>query len=631
MNQAWLFNQGENYQSYKMLGAHPHVSPEGEPGYRFALWAPRAMGVSAVGDFNGWDPEAHPLTPYGTTGIWQGFVTDAREWQRYKYAVRTRSGRTLLKADPFARHAETRPGTASILYDGQDDYEWGDQAFMAARTPAREAGPLNIYEVHLGSWRRYADGHVYSYRDIAGQLADYCLDMGYNAVELMPVMEYPLDASWGYQVTGYFAATSRYGTPADLKYLIDVLHQAGLRVILDWVPSHFPKDDFALARFDGQPLYEEPDSRKGEHEDWGTLVFNYGLKEVQSFLLSSAYFWIHEFHIDGLRVDAVSSMLYLDFGRSRAQPNHQGNYLNLDAIAFLKTLNLMVADHFPHCIMAAEESTPFPHVSLPVAEGGLGFTHKWMMGWMNDTLAYMETDYFARGQVHDKITFSMTYAFQENFILPFSHDEVVHGKKSLLGRMPGDYWRQFASLRTCYMYQMSHPGAKLNFMGNEFAPYLEWRYYEELEWFMLKYPRHQEMQDFVRTLNHLYLDNPALWAQDRSWEGFHWLDADDREKSVFSYIRRESPQARPFLVILNMTPAAYDQFRIHVPKAGGYRLLLNSDALAFGGSGYGGLEAQGPLFESQSREGEAEGFELILPLPPLAGLYLQYQGESEDL
>ncbi len=632
MNQAWLFNQGKNYQSYKMLGARPDVSPEGEPGFRFALWAPRALGVSAVGDFNGWDPAAHPLTPYGTTGIWQGFVTGAQTWQRYKYAIRTASGRTLLKADPFARHAETRPGTASILYEAENDHSWGDQAFMAARPDALEAGPLNIYEVHLGSWRRYADGHVYSYRDIAGQLADYCLDMGYNAVELMPVMEYPLDASWGYQVTGYFAATSRYGTPADLKFLVDTLHQAGLRVILDWVPSHFPKDDFALARFDGQPLYEEPDSRRGEHEDWGTLVFNYGLKEVQSFLLSSACFWIDEFHIDGLRVDAVSSMLYLDFGRPRAQPNDQGDYLDLEAIAFLKTLNQTVRRHFPHCIMAAEESSPFPRVTWPVEAGGLGFTHKWKMGWMNDTLAYMETDYYARGQVHDKITFSMTYAFQEHFILPFSHDEVVHGKKSLLGRMPGDYWRQFASLRACYMYQMSHPGGKLNFMGNEFAPYLEWRYYEELEWFMLKYPRHREMQDFVRKLNHLYLETPALWAVDRSWQGFHWLDADDRENSIFSYVRRVGEEGAPLLVILNMTPASHENYVIRLPKGGTYRLLLNSDAAEFGGSGYGGLGARGPVFVSQRQEGDAggEAYVLNVPLPPLAGLYLLHEGERED-
>ena len=631
MNQAWLFNRGENYQSYKMLGARPHLSPEGGQGYRFAVWAPRAAGVSLVGDFNGWDPQADILQPYGTTGIWHGFVEGALEWQRYKYAIRTSSGCLLLKADPFARHAETRPGTASILYEAENDYQWGDADFLASRPDALEAGPLNIYEVHLGSWRRYADGQVYSYRELAPQLADYCKEMGYNAVELMPVMEYPLDASWGYQVTGYFAATSRYGTPADLKHLIDVLHQSGIRVILDWVPSHFPRDDFALARFDGHPLYEDPDPGRGEHQDWGTLVFNYGLAEIRSFLLSSAWFWIDEFHADGLRVDAVSSMIYLDFGRPSAQPNHEGTFEHMEAIEFLKTLNGLIRSHFPHCILAAEESTPYPDVTAPLDQGGLGFTHKWNMGWMNDTLSYMETDYFDRGRVHEKITFSMVYAFRENFILPFSHDEVVHGKKTLLGRMPGDYWRQFASLRSCYMYQMSHPGGKLNFMGNEFAPYLEWRYYEELEWFMLRYPRHREMKDFVRDLNHVYLSHPAFWETDGSWDGFEWLQADDRDRSIFVYARKAADRKEIVVVILNMTPAAYESYVIPVPEEGRYRLLLNSDAVQYGGSGYGGLEEQAAWTASAGPDGEnPHRAELQLSLPPLAGVYLHYTGEREE-
>lgn len=629
MNQAWLFNQGENYQSYKMLGTRPHVSPEGDPGYRFAVWAPRALAVSVVGDFNGWDPGAHPLQSYGTTGLWQGFIPGARLWQRYKYAVTAPGGRVLLKADPFARHAETRPGTASILYDAEGDHDWQDQAYMANRPDALEAGPLNIYEVHLGSWRRYADGQVYSYREMAPQLADYCKSMGYNAVELMPVTEYPLDASWGYQVTGYFAATSRYGTPADLKYLIDVLHQADIRVILDWVPSHFPRDDFALARFDGEALYEEPDPRKGEHDDWGTLVFNYGLSEVRSFLLSSAWFWLDEFHADGLRVDAVSSMLYLDFGRPKAVPNAEGGNINLEAVEFLKNLNGLLRLHFPHAVIAAEESTPYPDITLPVEQGGLGFTHKWNMGWMNDTLSYMEADYYARGQYHDKITFSMVYAFRENFILPFSHDEVVHGKKSLLGRMPGDYWRQFASLRACYMYQMSHPGAKLNFMGNEWAPYLEWRYYEELEWFMLKYPRHREMQDFVRKLNQLYLGHRPFWELDRSWEGFSWIDADDRNRSIFSYVRKGKGEGDLTVVLLNMTPASYGECVFNVPLAGRYRLIMNSDAVRFGGTGFGGLDQGDPVFWTEEDDGDSPA-RLRLPLPPLAGIYLEYEGKEED-
>ncbi|NLA96351.1 MAG: 1,4-alpha-glucan branching protein GlgB, partial [Clostridiaceae bacterium] len=537
----------------------------------------------------------------------------------------------LLKADPYARHAETRPGTASILYDAENDYQWGDADFISSRPDALEAGPLNIYEVHLGSWRRYADGQVYNYRELAPQLADYCMEMGYNAVELMPVMEYPLDASWGYQLTGYFAATSRYGTPADLKYLIDILHQSGIRVILDWVPSHFPKDDFALARFDGHPLYEDPDPRRGEHQDWGTLVFNYGLSEIRSFLMSSAWFWIDEFHADGLRVDAVSSMIYLDFGRPGAQPNQEGTYQHLEAIDFLKGLNQLIRKHFPHCILAAEESTPYPDITKPVEQGGMGFTHKWNMGWMNDTLSYMEADYYARGQFHDKITFSMVYAFREKFILPFSHDEVVHGKKSLLGRMPGDYWRQFASLRTCYMYQMSHPGAKLNFMGNEFAPYIEWRYYEELEWFMLRYPRHREMRDFVRDLNHIYLRHPAFWAIEESWGGFEWLQADGRDNSIFAYARKTADNKETVLVILNMTPASYGDYIIPVPREGFYRLLLNSDAVRYGGSGYGGLDQEETGYTTEGLyQGDPARQALRISLPPLAGLYLHYAGKRKE-
>ncbi len=648
MNKAWLFNQGKNYQSYRMLGARPDISPQGEQGYRFAVWAPRAVSVSVTGDFNGWDPVADLLNPYGTTGIWQGFVAGAVQWQRYKYAVQAQSGQITLKADPFARHAETRPGTASILYDADEDYEWGDGEFTSNRCDARQAGPLNIYEVHLGSWRRYADGNVFSYREIAHQLADYCVDMGYNAVELMPLMEYPLDASWGYQVTGYFAATSRYGTPADLKYLIDILHRSGLRVILDWVPSHFPKDDFALALFDGEPLFEEPDTRKGEHKGWGTLAFNYSLMEVRSFLLSSAWFWVDEFHADGLRFDAVSSMIFLNFGRPEAELNHNGTYENLEAIDFLKATTSLLREHFPHCILAAEESSAYPDVTTPVSEGGLGFTHKWNMGWMNDTLSYMESDYYARGQFHDKITFTMMYAFEENFILPFSHDEVVHGKKSLLGRMPGDYWRQFASLRACFMYQMSHPGAKLNFMGNEFAPYLEWRFYEQLEWFMLQYPRHREMHDFVKQLNHFYLSRPAFWEIERSWDGFHWLDADDRENSIFSYARCGHDDNEIIVVILNMTPAPYDTYRIYVPKKGRYKLVLSSDATCYGGSGFGGSNLQETTYTSTQdelndngpdkpettehnshTENSSRGLPWIeLPVPPLSGMYLLYDGDT---
>ena len=657
MNQAYLFNHGKNHQSYKILGARPDVSAEGERGYRFAVWAPHAAQVSVVGDFNGWDPEIHTMIAYGTTGIWQIFIPDAVEFQRYKYAIRTPEGRVLLKADPYARHAETRPNTASILYDSEDDYEWGDADFRARRQPVEESAPLNIYEVHLGSWRRYADGNPYSYRDIAPQLASYVKQLGYNAVEIMPVMEHPLDASWGYQITGYFAPTSRYGKPSDLKFLIDTLHQNDIKVILDWVPGHFPRDDFGLANFDGKPLYEYSDVIRGEHPNWGTLVFDFALAEVRSFLLSNAWFWLDEFNVDGLRVDAVSSMVYLNFGReySASARNINGGYENLEAIEFIRELNELVRENFPYSIMAAEESSTFPNVTKAVSEGGLGFTHKWNMGWMNDTLSYMTSDYYARGQVHDKITFSMMYSFSEKFILPFSHDEVVHGKKSLLGRMPGDYWRQFAALRTCYMYQMSFPGGKLNFMGNEFAPFIEWRYYEELEWFLLQYPNHKGMFEFVTALNHIYLENPALWEVEDSWDGFEWIVADDRDKSIFAYARYAKEQSQTVVSVLNMTPASYKNYRLKVPHPGRYRLILNSDDAQYQGSAYADLEQGDTVFwTSDKKERErlsledkmrdlASGLEdegntgdsglvyyIDMPLPPLAGLYLVYEGEEKN-
>ncbi|MGI6157121.1 MAG: 1,4-alpha-glucan branching protein GlgB [Saccharofermentanales bacterium] len=630
MTEAWRFNEGKHHASYRFLGARPDLSPEGEQGYRFAVWAPRAAAVSAVGDFNGWDRSRDRLSPYGTTGIWQGFVPGAVEWQRYRYAIETRDGRVLMKADPYARHAETRPNSASILYDFENDYTWGDADFMATRRDALAARPLNIYEVHLGSWRRYADGNPYNYRDLAPQLARYCVEMGYTAVELMPVMEHPLDASWGYQVTGYYAPTSRYGTPADFKCLVDTLHRAGLLVILDWVPAHFPRDDFALARFDGEPLYEYADPNRGEHPSWGTLVFDYGRPEVRSFLMSNAVYWLEEFHADGLRYDAVSSMIYLDFGREHAVPNPDGSFEHREAIDFMKSTNRWIREHYPHAILAAEESTPYPDITVPVEHGGLGFTHKWNMGWMNDTLSYMEHDYYARGDVHDKITFSMVYAFRERFILPFSHDEVVHGKKTLLGRMPGDPWRKFASLRTCYMYQMSHPGAKLNFMGNEYAPYLEWRYYEELEWFMLMYPSHDAMRTFVKTLNGFYKDCSAMWSVDTSWDGFQWLDVNDREHSTFAYARFGRGRDEVVVVLLNMTPQSYAAHTIRVPRPGRYRVAVNSDAPCYGGSGFGPLKETAVITTAPASDATADEYRLTLPLPPLAGVYLVYEGVGDD-
>jgi len=622
VNQAYLFNNGTNVQSHRMLGAFPAQSPEGDKGYRFAVWAPHARSVSVVGDFNFWNDSANPLRAYGATGIWTGFVPDAREWERYKYSIEAADGRRLLKADPFARHAETRPGTASILYDCIDDYQWEDASHMEARAKDTFDGPLNIYEIHLGSWRRYPDGNVYSYREMAMQLVDYLVDMGYNAVEFMPLSEYPLDASWGYQVTGYFAATSRYGTPADLKFLVDQLHKAGIKVIFDLVLSHFPKDAFGLAQFDGEPLFEHPDTRMGEHPEWGTLIFNYGLHEVVSFLLSVIWFWIDEFHADGLRLDAVTSMLYLNYARDNAVKNVYGGDDNIDAVHFLRRANYMVKEHFPGVMMIAEESTAWPNITRDTGEGGLGFSHKWNMGWMNDTLRYMKRDYYARGEKHDLVTFSLTYAFSEKFVLPFSHDEVVHGKGSLLGRMPGDYWRQFASLRTLFMYQYGHPGAKLNFMGNEMAPYLEWRFYEELEWFMLQYEKHARMKTFVRRLNHLYLSESALWEVDNSWDGFHWLIVDDSANSVFAFTRNGVDEDNLILAVLNMTPATFAEYRVPVEKAGRYTLLLNSDSTEFGGSGYIEEKQEVRTYETMVEDGDLV---LEIALPPLCGLYFRYE------
>ncbi len=628
-NAAYLFNRGESQKAHDFLGAHlVEVNDYGER-YRFAVWAPNATRLSVVGDFNAWQEHVHYLERLGNTGIWYLEIDGLRKWQRYKFAVTGMDGYTVLKADPFARHAETRPGTASILYH-EPDFPWTDGAFLQARArrPAY-AEPLNIYELHLGSWRRHPDGAIYSYRDLAAPLIDYLREMGYNAVELMPLTEYPLDMSWGYQVTGYFAVTSRYGTPYDLKYLINELHAAGIRVFLDWVPAHFPKDAFALARFDGTPTYEYADPVYAEHPEWGTLVFDYGRYEVRSFLYSSADYWLSDFHFDGLRVDAVSSMIYLNYGRDTDLRNVEGGVENLEALDFLRHLNTRLKERYPGIYLIAEESTSWAGVTAEVEEGGLGFTHKWNMGWMNDILRYFKTDYNERSQRHNLLTFGLSYAFSEHFILPLSHDEVVHGKASLLQKMPGDYWRQFASLRSLFGLQMTHPGHKLSFMGNEFGPYIEWRYYEELEWFMLGYDSHRQLREFVRDLNHLYLKDPAFWGDDFSWTGFQWLQVDDRENEVYAYLRR-APKSRDKIVVLNLTPAVYPEYRLPIHAAGRYQLILNSDDRRYGGSGYltgeasrldSVLAAPGSEQMSKNPEQDSERQEqhyLKLKLPPLA-------------
>ena len=621
MDEAYLFNRGDNYMSYNLLGAHPYEDSDGNKGYIFRVWAPNALSVSVIGDFNDWNAIANMMTKNGKTGIWEAKVNGASQWDRYKYRVVGADSRIYDKGDPYARHFETRPNNASIVYD-PNDYIWGDDAYMKNRPDALAARPINIYEMHLGSWRQHPDGNFFTYREIALDLVDYCKKMHYTHIELMPVLEHPLDASWGYQVTGYYAATSRFGTPADFKFMVDMLHQSGIAVLLDWVPAHFPKNLEGLVRFDGTPCYEYADPRIGEHREWGTYVFDYSKNEVVSFLISNAVFWLDEFHIDGLRVDAVSSMLYRDYGRRNYIPNKFGGNENLEAIEFFKKLNSTIRKNYPGVMMIAEESTAWPKVSHPVEDGGLGFTHKWNMGWMHDTLDYFSTDSYARGWHHDEFCFSMMYAFAENYVLSLSHDEVVHGKYSLINKMPGDVWRKFASLRTLFMYQISHPGAKLNFMGAEFGQFIEWRFYEQLEWFMLDYESHRLLQDYCSKLNQFYIEHGQLWRDDHTWSGFEWIAADDTVNNVFVYARK-SPEKNEndIYVALNMVPQPLEEYKIPVYELGTYKIVLNTDDMAFGGSGYPtGVSMEG-TFEAIDEEFQGKPYHVKFNLPPLAGVY----------
>ncbi len=621
MDHAYLFNQGEDYMVYNFLGSHPYTDGD-TSGFVFRVWAPKASGVSVIGDFNDWEPNASPMYRLGNSGIWEVKIEGACQWDRYKYRVIGADNRIYDKGDPYARHFETRPNNASILYD-PDDYKWGDSKFMKSRPNAvRDPQPINIYELHLGSWRRHPDGNFFTYKESAIDLADYCKKMNYTHIELMPILEHPLDASWGYQVTGYYAVTSRFGTPADFKYFVDVLHQNGIAVILDWVPAHFPKNLEGLVRFDGTPCYEYSDPRIGEHREWGTYVFDYSKNEVVSFLISNAIFWINEFHLDGLRVDAVSSMLYRDYGRQSYIPNKYGGNENLEAIEFFKKLNGIVRDRYPHVMMIAEESTAWPKVTHSVEEGGLGFTHKWNMGWMHDTLDYFSTDSYARGWHHDQFCFSMMYAFSENYVLSLSHDEVVHGKYSMIDKMPGDVWRKFASLRTLFLYQMSHPGAKLNFMGAEFGQFIEWRFYEELQWFMLDFESHRLLQEFCSQLNRFYIENPQLWRDDKTWAGFEWIDASDTVNNVFIYARKSPlPKENDIYVALNMVPQPLEDYKIPVYEPGTYKIVMNTDDMAYGGSGYPLGVTGEALFEAVEEEYNGKPYHIKLNLPPLAGIY----------
>ena len=563
--------------AFRYLGCHP---ADGE-GYVFRVWAPNAEAVHVVGEFNFWNPEDLLMQPIGA-GVWEAVSVYAKAGQAYKYCVTGRSGRTVYKTDPYGRRCCALPETSSIIC-APTQFPWHDAAYRA-RTAKQTAisRPVNIYEVHAGSWKRHEDGSYLSYEELAAELVPYVKDMGYTHIELLPIMEYPYDPSWGYQVTCYFAPTHRYGTPEQLMQFVDACHRAGLGVILDWVPAHFPKDENGLFEFDGSCCYELSDPSMNEHPDWTTRIYDYGKPEVQSFLISNACYWLSEFHVDGIRVDAVASMLYLDYNRKQFKPNRYGGRENLEAIDFLRNLNAAAFQVDPAVMMIAEESTAFPMITRPAYDGGLGFLFKWNMGWMNDMLKYMSLDPLWRKGDHNALTFSMTYAYSENFILPLSHDEVVHGKCSLINKMPGNYDDKFNNLRVFFAYQMAHPGKKLNFMGNEFAQFIEWNYKQGLDWLLLDYEKHRQMQSFVRTLNHFYLENRCLWENDSDWEGFRWLSCDDRDNSVIAF-RRRSRKGQELIAVCNFCPVLREDYRLPLPKAGWYRPVLNTDDAKFGG------------------------------------------------
>lgn len=578
----YLFHEGTNAKTYEFLGARP--SEDGE-GAVFRVWAPNAESVSVAGDFNAWNTESDRMVKI-SSGVWEAEVKNVERYDCYKYFITARDGRTFYKSDPFAFHAQTRPETASKYYDSLD-FSWNDGLWMKRRKKKDlYSSPINVYEVHAGSWRVRDDGNPLSYRDLADELIPYVKDMGYTHVEFLPVMENPFDGSWGYQVTGYFAPTSRYGAPEDFAYLVDKAHSMDIGIVLDWVPAHFPKDAFGLYEFDGTPCYEYADPKKGEHYQWGTRVFDYGKNEVQSFLISSAIFWFDKYHVDGLRVDAVASMLYLDYGRKDGNwiPNARGGKENLEAVAFLRKLNESVFREFGDVMMIAEESTAWPMVSKPVYAGGLGFNFKWNMGWMNDSLRYFSLDCLFRKFNHDCLTFSLFYAFSENFMLPVSHDEVVHGKGSLISKMPGAYEEKFAGVRSFLGYMISHPGKKLLFMGSEFGQFIEWDYQKQLDWALLDYESHRRLKDYVAALNRFYLKNPPLWNDDYSWDGFKWIIGDDAANSAIAYIRRDK-EGGELICACNFTNVTRKKYRIGVPRPGTYRTVFSSALPEFGGRG----------------------------------------------
>ncbi|GMK46443.1 1,4-alpha-glucan branching enzyme [Paenibacillus glycanilyticus] len=627
----YQFHEGTWLNSYRKMGAHLAVE-KGRSGVRFTVWAPNARRLAVASDRNSWDgfkEAGYELEKVGESGIWSGFIEGFANGDLYKYDIETRAGGRQLKADPYAFKAEVRPRTASVICS-LDGYEWQDKSWLRGRKPLF-GQPINIYEVHAGTWRQHQDGRLYTYEELAEELPAYAAEMGYTHIELMPLAEHPYDRSWGYQGTGYFAATSRYGDPHQLMAFIDRCHSLGLGVILDWVPGHFAKDAHGLRLFDGSPLYENADPLIAEKEQWGTLAFDYEKPEVCGFLISNALFWLDVYHIDGFRVDAITSMLLRNFDRpdGRWRPNRHGGKEDLEAAAFLRKLNTVVRTHFPHALMMAEESHAYPGVTVPPEQGGLGFTHKWNMGWMNDTLKYFSHQPDERSRHHGLLTFPIWYAFDEKYTLPLSHDEVVHGKKSLLDKMPGSYEEKFSGLRLLLGFMMTHPGKKLLFMGGEFGQFIEWRDEAELDWLLLEYEQHRKLQDFVRALNRLYIEQRSLWQLDSSPKGFEWIDFQDEGQSVIVYRRKGRANGESLIILCNFHTHAHARYRIGVPSQGGYKILLNSDSLAYGGSGFMELAAaEGAVVRSEPVVWHGRKHSIELPLPPLSVVILKREKES---